>query len=166
MSDIYDLTDEWDNGATVFTAIKMDVTDTASAAASLLFDLQIGSVSLFKVDKQGSMTANTATITTLAAPSSGELTIATGAITKTGSYHTVDTESDAASDDLDTINGGANGEILILAAADSARTVVVKDGTGNINCAGDFDLDNVEDRIVLQFQTSAWYELSRSNNGA
>jgi hypothetical protein len=38
-----------------------------------------------------------------------ELTIATGAITVTQSQHTVDTEADAASDDLDTISGGTAG---------------------------------------------------------
>lgn len=41
----------WNNVATVFTAIKMDVTDTASAAGSKLMDLLIGGVSLFQVVK-------------------------------------------------------------------------------------------------------------------
>lgn len=39
MSYIYDLADTWNNAATTFTAIKMDVTNTASNAASLLMDL-------------------------------------------------------------------------------------------------------------------------------
>lgn len=51
MANIYDMADTWNNGATTFTAIKMDVTDTASAAASLLMDLQIGSASNFLVGK-------------------------------------------------------------------------------------------------------------------
>jgi len=50
-ANIYDLADTWNDGATTFTAIKMDVTDTASAAASLLLDLQIGSASVFSVGK-------------------------------------------------------------------------------------------------------------------
>ena len=37
-----------------------------------------------------------------------------------------------ATDDLDTINGGAEGDILVLIAANNSRTVVVKDATGNI----------------------------------
>lgn len=53
---IYDLTDEWDDGGTTWTAIKMDVTDTASAAGSLLLDLQVGSVSKAKFDKSGYLT--------------------------------------------------------------------------------------------------------------
>jgi hypothetical protein len=53
MSDIYDLADTWNNAGTVFTAIKMNVTDTASAAASLLLDLQTNGQSRIKVSKAG-----------------------------------------------------------------------------------------------------------------
>jgi hypothetical protein len=42
---IYDLAQTWNDGATDFTAIKMNVTDTASAATSKLLDLQVGGVS-------------------------------------------------------------------------------------------------------------------------
>jgi len=94
-----------------------------------------------------------------------ELTIATGVITATQTYHRVDTEGDAASDDLDTINGGAEGDILILRAENTARTVVVKDGT-NIKTAGDMSLDNTEDTITLVYNQSAWLEMARSDSGA
>jgi len=97
-------------------------------------------------------------------PSKGELTIAAGVITVTGSRHTVDTQGDAASDDLDTINGGTDGDILILRSANNARTVTVKDSTGNIQLAGDFSLSSTGDAIVLYFSGSAWIELTRSNN--
>jgi hypothetical protein len=50
---IFDLTDTWNAGGTTFTAIKMSVTDTASAAGSLLMDLQVGGVSKFNVLKSG-----------------------------------------------------------------------------------------------------------------
>lgn len=101
---------------------------------------------------------------------SSSKTIATGAITLSLPYQAiqvivVDTESAAASDDLDTITGGVFGQILVLKAANSARTVVVKDGT-NIKCAGDHSLDNEEDTITLIKDSSTWRELARSNNGA
>jgi hypothetical protein len=51
---IYDLADTWNDGATTFTAIKMNVTDTASASASLLMDLQVGGASRFRASKDGS----------------------------------------------------------------------------------------------------------------
>ena len=47
------LAQTWNAGATVFTAIKMNVTDTASSASSLLIDLQVGGASKFKVTKAG-----------------------------------------------------------------------------------------------------------------
>lgn len=53
MADIFDMADTWNNGATTFTAIKMNVTDTASAAASMLADLQVGGASMFSVRKDG-----------------------------------------------------------------------------------------------------------------
>lgn len=99
---------------------------------------------------------------------SSAVTIASGAITASRSYHVVDTESSGATDDLDTINGGGDGMRLVLRAANSSRTVVVKDGTGNIQCAGDFSLDNVQDTIELIYDgtLTAWLEVGRSDNGA
>lgn len=53
MAFIYDLTDTWNAGGTTFNAIKMNVTDTASAAASKLVTLQVGGSERFGVDKTG-----------------------------------------------------------------------------------------------------------------
>lgn len=49
-----DITATWNNGATTFAGlIRANVTDTASAAGSLLLDLQVGGVSQFNVTKSG-----------------------------------------------------------------------------------------------------------------
>ena len=56
MAYIYDLADTWNASGTTFNAIKMNVTDTASAAGSLLMDLQVGGVSRFSVAKTGTIT--------------------------------------------------------------------------------------------------------------
>ena len=61
-----------------------------------------------------------------------EVTIASGAVTVTSNYHTIDTEGDASADDLDTISGAQIGQFLFLQAASSGRDVTVKHGTGNI----------------------------------
>ena len=95
-----------------------------------------------------------------------ELTIASGVVTATSSYNNIDTEGDASTDDLNTINGGSDGQILVIQPANSSRTVVVKDGTGNLLLAGDFSMDSGNDAMVLISISSVWVELSRSNNAA
>lgn len=52
---IYDMRDTWNDSGEVFTAIKMNVTDSASDASSLLMDLQVGGTSKFSVTKNGFM---------------------------------------------------------------------------------------------------------------
>ncbi len=99
-------------------------------------------------------------------PTSGTLTIATGVITVTGSRHFVDTQAAAATDDLDTINGGATGDILVLSSASSIRDVTVKNGTGNINIGVDFVLSSIADTITLiKMPSGGWAMLGFGNNG-
>lgn len=52
---LLDLSQTWNNAAVTFTALKLNITDTASNAASLLMDLQVGGVSQFRVDKSGNI---------------------------------------------------------------------------------------------------------------
>lgn len=94
----------------------------------------------------------------------GELTIASGVVTATGSRHTIDTESDDATDDLNTISGGNDGDILVLGSADNGRDPTLKDAADNLRLVGDFTLSNVEDKIVLIKRLTTWNELSRSDN--
>lgn len=61
-----------------------------------------------------------------------ELTIAAGVVTVTRSSHTIDTEADAASDDLVTINGLEAGGVYVLRVENPARSVKLKK-TGNID---------------------------------
>ena len=104
---------------------------------------------------------------TLVCGTGGELTISSDVIAVTHSFHTVDTEGDVSSDDIDTINGGvAAGQILTITANNTARSVVAKDGTGNLKLAGDFTMDNTEDTLMLVYDGSNWLEVSRSGNGA
>jgi len=129
------------------------------AADSKLIEVKNSGSEVFSVDEDGD-------IAELSVGDESELTIATGAITVTSSYHTVDTESDAASDDLDTVNGTRKGQIVFIRANNSARSVVAKDGTGNLKLAGDFTMDNAEDVLQLISDGTNLYEVSRSNNGA
>lgn len=100
------------------------------------------------------------------------ITIASGVAAKPinagfGTALVIDTEAAAATDDLDTITAGKNGEIITVRAANTARTVVCKNGTGNLKLAGsDFSLDNTDDTILLMSNGTNWLELCRASNGA
>lgn len=82
-------------------------------------------------------------------PDGGEKTISGGAISTTASFHTVDTQSDAASDDLDQNQTTANGLITLLRSENSSRTVVLKHNTSNLfmPCATDISLSTTH-RVV------------------
>ena len=54
---VLDMTQTWNDGGVTFTGIKLNVTDTASAAASMLVDLQVGGVTQFNVTRGGAITA-------------------------------------------------------------------------------------------------------------
>lgn len=93
---------------------------------------------------------------------SESLTISGGVITVSKSRVIVDTEGAAATDDLDTINGGEDGAILFIRISNSSRSVVLKHGTGNLNHArtGDSDVtlsNNDELRMYVYVSAvSAW----------
>jgi hypothetical protein len=99
-----------------------------------------------------------------------ELTIATGSITPTTGMHVVDTESDAASDDLtdiDDANMGV-GALLLIKAINTARSVVVKHtASGNhkiVTSDGlDVTLDDDAKSILLELRAGGeWHEVTRS----
>lgn len=95
-------------------------------------------------------------------------TIASGAITipwiQSTAYVLVDTEGSAATDDLDTINGGFEGQMVIFSTVSDSRDVTFKDATGNMYLNGDFTMNNNEDTIMLVKNGIRWVEVSRSDN--
>jgi hypothetical protein len=99
---------------------NLDVTDDAGIGGILTMGDQI-SMGANKIDNAKLINVTDAT----------ELTINAGAITVTQGWHTVDTEGDAATDDLVTINGGTTGDIIYLSAANDAREIRIA-RTGNI----------------------------------
>jgi fibronectin-binding autotransporter adhesin len=137
------------NGDTPFEALNISTTGDVSIPA-------------------GDLTASGGFLN-LGAPS--ELTISGGDITATRSYHIIDTESNASTDDLDNIFGGTDGDILILRSASSSRDTTIRDNSvssGNIHLDGStqFQMSNTLDKIMFIYDgfTSQWAELSRSNN--
>ncbi len=76
-------------------------------------------------------------------------TISGGVIAVTKSNVLADTEGAAATDDLDTINGGVDGQKITIGNVADARNIIVKHNTGNIwNPAGfDVVLDVTSNKI-------------------
>ncbi len=96
-----------------------------------------------------------------------ELTIAAGVITvrSIDSFIELDTQSDAATDDLDTISGGVEGQIIVIRSSNLARVPTIKHDADNLSLAkADFLLSNPWDRIILINEVSRWFEISRSDN--
>ena len=101
MAHIYDMKDTWDDGSTAFTAIKMDVTDGASDAGSLLLDLKVGGVTKASIDKNGNLTA-----TLIDDVPIGSTTPSTGAFTDLESNNVRLTVYSLTGTDIDPANGG------------------------------------------------------------
>lgn len=94
-------------------------------------------------------------------------TIATGVVTIDHSVERIFlTGEGGVADDLDTINGGYNGQVIICSALSSFVDITAKDGTGNLALAGDFVMDHAQDTITLVYWQSVWKEVSRSGNSA
>jgi hypothetical protein len=94
-----------------------------------------------------------------------EATISSGAIDFKSSYMKIQTEGAASTDDLDTINGGTDGDILVLVEGTSGDTVVVRDGQDNIHTNGDRTLDDQNHCLVLMKRLDStgsehWIEVS------
>jgi len=91
------------------------------------------------------------------------LTIASGVISVSGpGYYELDGAN--ASNDLDTINGGSNGDVIVLKIANDARNVVVKHGTAgddNIDLIDlDITMDTTNQRVKLQRGSTNWVEFA------
>ena len=102
----------------------------------------------------------------------GSLTIATGVVAVTKTYHTIVVENGTGSgaDALVTATGGAEGDRLILKAATTGANdqITVTNGTGSdtfiLAGGADFVMDHIDDRIELIHNGTEWVELTRSDN--
>lgn len=93
----------------------------------------------------------------------GTLTVKTYAFPMT---HIIDTEDEAATDELTTIRGGVEGQIIVLRTATYRRKVTVKKSTEyNLWISEDFLMSHAYDTLTLIKSGARWYELARSING-
>jgi len=101
-----------------------------------------------------------------------ELTIASGGVTPPegsgGGVFTIDTEGNAAADDLDTITqtNTRDGQIIIVMAENAARVVTIRNaqgGAGQVLLTGgaNFAFASLGEWIALQRRSTDWVELQR-----
>lgn len=103
-------------------------------------------------------------------PARSEVTIDDGAIEISRPYHTIDTESDIASDNLDTINV-VNGQVLanqeiVLRLASASRQVRVLTSGGNIRGTHSPTLTDTNQMLVLQLDATAGHWKIKSSEHA
>jgi hypothetical protein len=81
-------------------------------------------------------------------------------------YYKVDTENDAASDTVTTIESAvASGKVLTLRQENSGRAVTLVTNTSNIRLANnlDYTFTSPNSLLMLMFDGTNWVELSRSS---
>ena len=168
---------DWETGIGTVTAGSPDtlsrdtITDSSNAGAAVdwgagtrnVFITTIANQTLIK-SGDNVLTGNNTFEKFIFIKDAGELTISSGSITPLGSNITVDTEGDAASDDLETITGAA-GAALILRQANTSRVITVKHGTGNINTYDGLDivLDSTDKFLFLIYdaENTVWNVIAR-----
>jgi len=89
------------------------------------------------------------------------VTISSAAITVTNTCHCVATEGGAASDSLDTINGGSTGQILFL-IPNVGQEIILSHNTGNVVLQGGRDMRlKGFSGVFLMFVGLWWVDVSR-----
>lgn len=122
MAFLYGLTDTWNNVATTFTALKMDVTNTASAATSKLCDFLVSNNSKFCVQADGKVGVGTSTpavnldVVGSFATRAGTVSLANGAnqnvATPTSAYFRITGPTGAYN--IGGFTGGVDGRRIVL----------------------------------------------------
>lgn len=94
-----------------------------------------------------------------------EITINSGTATiiSTAQYFTIDTEGDAASDNLDTFAGASDGQWFVVRAEHTDRTVVLRHGEDNIvtQDGENIDLDDTNKACLIHRKGSTYYVLAQ-----
>jgi hypothetical protein len=94
--------------------------------------------------------------------------ISSGAITVSPAsgegHYKVDTEASAAYDDLDTINGGADGDVITLQGVNAGRIVRVRHAAGNIQTPnGQHTALDTVGELTLRYNGTYWLVVSSSS---
>ena len=132
-----------------------------SADGSQIVDKNLAIKDSLTVDRNTNVNGIT-TLNKLVFSKGSNLTIACDTITPTHSFHSLLPQS-GSSDDLDTINGGVDGQILILTRG--SGTITIKHDEDNIHTVGgsDFAMNSSTDVSVLLYNGNIWHLIVAAN---
>jgi hypothetical protein len=123
------------NDNTLYLTNASGTLSFAGLVAAVSTDGKITLRNTFDIRQWWKLVSSSIDLINIGTSAATELTIASGAVVVTQSNHTIDTESDGASDSLDTITGMVADQLYIFSPASASRTVVLRDfsvGAGNI----------------------------------
>ena len=113
---VLNIASTWNNGSNKFDAIKANITNTASAATSLLLDLQVGGASKFKVGLDGTVTTPGDLDLTGDVTIGGDLAVNGGDITSTAATFNLLNQSA-------TVNAFTNSTALAIGKTSGTATI-------------------------------------------
>ena len=115
------IADTWTDGGTTYNGLKLDVTDSASAAASNLINLQVASSSKFVVGKDGAATLTSAAADALAVGPNGA----------TNPGLLVDGSTSSAATGIKVTGAAAAGGVAVAAISSGTNENLTIDAKGN-----------------------------------
>lgn len=93
------------------------------------------------------------------------LTISSGTVTVTGpGFYEISPET-GSSDNLDTISGGSEGDIVVFKSVNSSVSITYRNAQDNLRMAGNFVADSSTDMIGFIKSGSVWASIIREGNG-
>ncbi len=156
---VIQLTDDFES---INNGWTMRVIRNQEGQAEDALDIRFANSSKLRITKDGQIEQNA-----IVGRTGDVLTISSGAIQISQAFHKVKTANNRSTDDLYTINGGIEGQQLLLAPYARDQHIAVRDRAGNIRLANrrDFVMTDGFDRMLLVFDGRFWIEVSRSSNG-
>lgn len=147
------------NGGAAATAIRFNELTTGSVYIESLVTDKTPTVYQASVDFGGKVGINKINGFEIEGNAPAPLTISSGSITITSSYHRVDTEGGASSDGIDNIFGAPSvGTVLTLQSLSNVRDPILVHGTGNIRLPNSTDirLNASYESIRLRWDGTYW----------
>ena len=141
-TDIFNMTDTWNNAGTTFNAIRMNITDTVSAAGSSALWLGFAGTPVFRVDKSGVIEASGVAMPTISSTSTlSNKTLTLPQINDTSSDHQyIFAVSELVADRTVTLPLLTGNDTFLFASSTATLTNKTFDANGTGNSLSNVDL--------------------------